>query len=350
MKKHNLLSFILLGTSLISFRCDKKNETKYFSLDSKQLQEQYFPGQTISIAVLNLQNKEVDSIVYLVNDKNVASSTNGDPVKYQLKDEKFGYKNLKTIVYFEGEQQEIEARVELVSDIQPKLMQYTIVNIYPHDATSYTQGLEFYRDTLFEGTGQRGNSKLLKTDHKTGKIFQSVPLEGKYFGEGITILNNKVYQLTWQENTGFIYNAGNLQKIKSFAYFKNVEGWGLCNDGTKLYQSDGTEKIWVLDPETMKELDYLNVYSGSNKIKSVNELEWVNGKIYGNVYQKDAIAVINPQTGAVEGIVDLKELKTKVNVLDAGNDVLNGIAYNPKTKTFFITGKKWDKMFEIRIE
>jgi len=130
-----------------------------------------------------------------------------------------------------------------------------------------------------------------------------------------------------------------------------VEGWGLCNDGKNLYQSDGTEKIWILNPETMKETDYLNVYSEASKIKAVNELEWVEGKIYGNVYQKDAVAVIDPKTGAVEGILDLRELKTKINMAghDPGNDVLNGLAYNPKTKTLFVTGKKWNKMFEIKV-
>ena len=125
--------------------------------------------------------------------------------------------------------------------------------------------------------------------------------------------------------------------------------WGLCNDGKKLYQYDGTEKIWILDPETLKEIGSINVYSAATKIKAVNELEWVDGMIYGNVYQKDALAKINPKTGAVEGIIDLSALKTQVNVSDPGNEVLNGIAYNQKSKTFFITGKNWDKMFEIKL-
>ncbi|MBU7569869.1 MAG: glutaminyl-peptide cyclotransferase [Flavobacterium sp.] len=351
MKKHKLLAFILLGTVLVSCgdkEIDKKN---LFSIEQSGLKATYQPQESLSLVLNNDKNKTIDSIAYYINEKRVGGVKGNNKFDFPLADSKLGYQQIKAIVYYEGQNAETDARIEVVSNVKPKLLSYTILNTYPHDETSYTQGLEFYRDTLFEGTGQRGTSKLLKTDYKTGKAYQSVNLEGKYFGEGITILNNKVYQLTWQENTGFIYNADNLKQIRTFNYFKNIEGWGLCNDGKQIYQSDGTEKIWVLDPETMKETDYINVYSESSKIKAVNELEWVNGKIYGNVYQKDAVAVINPKTGAVEGIIDLRELKTKVNMMghDLGNDVLNGLAYNPKTKTLFVTGKRWNKMFEIKV-
>lgn len=351
MKKHKLLAFILLGTIITSCREDKNGKKNLFSIDSAALKDVYQPQESISLLLKNEKSKTIDSVIYYLNEKRAGAVKGNQKLNFSLENQKLGYQNIKALVYYEGQNVEVESRVEVVSNVKPKLLTYTIVNTYPHDATSYTQGLEFYRDTLFEGTGQRGTSKLLKTDYKTGKAYKSVNLDGQYFGEGITVLNNKVYQLTWQEATGFIYNADNLEKIKSFEYFKKVEGWGLCNDGKNLYQSDGSEKIWVLDPETLKESDYINVYSESSKIKSVNELEWVEGKIFGNVYQKDAIAVINPKNGAVEGILDLRELKSKISVatLDPLNDVLNGIAYNPKTKTLFVTGKRWDKMFEIRV-
>jgi glutamine cyclotransferase len=154
--------------------------------------------------------------------------------------------------------------------------------------------------------------------------------------------------LTWQEKTGFVYNVNTFKLQKSFKYDKDIEGWGLTNDGKYIYQSDGSEKIWKMDPNTLKMISYINAYSLSTKVTAVNELEWIEGKIYGNVYQKDAIAVINPQTGAVEGILNLADLKTKITQLP-DTDVLNGIAYNPKTKTIFVTGKNWDKMFELKI-
>ncbi|MEC5167411.1 glutamine cyclotransferase [Flavobacterium sp. PL11] len=356
MKKYNFLSIILLGITLVNCGDTKKGENSIFTIDSSTLKEQYKPEESLEIGIVNANKKEIDSIIYYINDQKISSKKGAEKLTVQLKDNKLGYQNLKALVYFEGDNSEATARVELVSDVQPKLLKYTIVNTYPHDYQAYTQGLEFYRDTLYEGTGngvgvsgKRGISSLRKTDYKTGKVYKKIELADQYFGEGITILNNKVYQLTWQNNEGYIYNVDTFKKEKTFPYFKkNIEGWGLTNDGTYLYQSDGTEKIWKIDAKTLKEVDYINVYSYETKIKSVNELEWIDGKIYGNIYQKDAIAVINPNTGAVEGIINLIDLKAKVSQLP-DTDVLNGIAYNPKTKTIFVTGKNWDKMFEIKV-
>ncbi|MFV8333404.1 glutaminyl-peptide cyclotransferase [Flavobacterium sp. GSP14] len=348
MRNYNLLSIILLGITLASCSDTKKNENTLFSFDNSKFKELYNPKESLSLSILNSNSKTIDSIIYYVNDKKVGSKKGVEKLSFELKDQKLGYQNLKAIVYYEGQNAEASTRVELVSDIQPKLLKYTILNTYPHDTLAYTQGLEFYRDTLYEGTGQYGKSSLRKTDYKTGKVYKQTDLDSKYFGEGITILNNKVYQLTWQNNEGYVYNADTFQKEKTFTYFKPIEGWGLTNDGKNLYQSDGTEKIWIMDPTTLKEVDYLNIYSFETKIKSINELEWIDGKIYGNVYQKDAIAIINPKNGAVEAIIDLAGLKKKITKLP-DTDVLNGIAYNPKTKTIFVTGKNWDKMFEIKI-
>ena len=219
--------------------------------------------------------------------------------------------------------------------------------MYSHDTASFTEGFEFHNDTLNESTGQKGTSYYRKYDYKTGKIYKQIDLDSKYFGEGITFINNKLYQLTWQEKTGFIYNANTLKLEKTFAFDKDIEGWGMTNDGKNIYQSDGTEKIWKMNPENQKMIDYVNVYTSSTKIPKINELEWINGKIYANVWQKDAIAVVNPVSGAVEGILDFSGLRKFIKYPNA--DVLNGIAYNPKTKTIFVTGKYWDKMFEITV-
>ncbi|OYQ38084.1 glutamine cyclotransferase [Flavobacterium cyanobacteriorum] len=348
MKKRNLLAFILLGAAMSYCGDDKTDKNNLFSIDTAALKEQYNPSEKVELSVINTQKKAIDSVVYFVNEAKAGTARGNAAFVLPLTGRKLGYQNIKAVVYYEGDTAETEGRIELVSDVTPKLLKYEIVNIYPHDIQAYTQGLEFYRDTLIEGTGQYGESNLRKTDYRTGKVYKQVNLWGKFFGEGITVLNNKIYQLTWRENTGYVYNADNLQQEREFTYFKNVEGWGLANDGTSLYQSDGTEKIWILDPQSLKEKDYLNVYTNSSKIKSVNELEWINGKLYGNIYQKDAIAVIDPETGAVEAVINLAELKKKVTQ-HAELDVLNGIAYNPKTKTIFVTGKNWDKMFEIKI-
>ena len=345
MKKYNFLSFILLGITLASCGDTKKGENSIFTFDISNFKEQYQPQEALQLGILNPNEKTVDSIVYYVNDKKIASKKGLDKLTFELKDQKLGYQNLKALVYFGGENSEATSRIELVSNVQPKLLNYKIINTFPHDTASFTEGLEFYKDTLYESAGLYKKSKLLKTDYKTGKIFKSLKLDDKYFGEGITFINNKLYQLTWQEKTGFIYNVDTWKLEKTFAYDKDIEGWGMTNDGKYIYQTDKTEKIWKMDPNTQKMMNYINVYTGDSKVKAVNELEWINGKIYTNVWQKDAIAVVNPNNGAVEGILDMSGLRKLVNVTP--EDYLNGIAYNPKTKTIFVTGKNWNKMFEI---
>jgi len=347
MKKHNFLSIILLGMAITSCGDSKKSDNSLFSFDESKFQAHYLPQDAIELGVLNPNSKEVDSVVYFVNDKKIGSKKGLDQLSFALKTQKLGYQNLKAVVYYGGENAQASTRIELVSNIQPKLLQYKIVNTYSHDIGSFTEGLEFYKDTLYESTGLNGKSFLRKYDYKTGKIYQQVDLESKYFGEGITFINNKIYQLTWQNKTGFIYNANTLKLEKTFTYDKDIEGWGMTNDGKYIYQTDKTEKIWKMDPDTQKMIDYVNVYSESNKIPSINELEWINGKIYTNVWQKDAIAIVNPTSGAVEGILDMSALRKLVKNPEA--EVLNGIAYNPKTKTIFVTGKQWDKMFEITV-
>ena len=357
MKKYNFFVVILLATIASSCGNKAKDNSSLFSFDTNQLKEQFSPDESTVLAISNVKNKTIDSIIYYANDRKIASVKGNQTTTLTFAAEKLGYQNLKALVYFEGEFVETTHRVELISNIKPVLRNYTLVNTYPHDVKAYTQGLEFHRDTLFEGTGNgagngtglKGISSLRKTDYKTGKVYQQFDYPEAVFGEGITILNNKVYQLSWRNLTGFIYDANTLKQIKTFPYSKQIEGWGLCNDGQNLYQSDGTEKIYTLNPETLQLEGSINVYSGANKIKSVNELEWIDGKIYGNIYQKDAIAIINPTNGAVEGVINLSDLKKKVTQ-HPDLDVLNGIAYNPKTKTLFVTGKNWDKMFEIRVE
>jgi glutamine cyclotransferase len=357
MKNYNLLSFILLAVLFLSCEDKEKDKSGLFLLNTTQSKAQFSTDEKAILTISNTKNKTIDSIVYFANDKKVGTVTGAKNVEFTLTDEKLGYQNLKALVYYENDYAEATYRIELISEIkEPKLLKYTLVNTYPHDIKAYTQGLEFHRDTLYEGTGNgagnttglKGISSLRKTNYKTGEVYKKVEHPEEIFGEGITILNNKVYQLTWQNLIGFIYDADTFKEIKRFNYSKRIQGWGLCNDGKMLYQSDGTEKIYFLNPETLQIEGNINVYSGANKIKSVNELEWINGKIFGNIYQRDAIAIINPSNGAVEAVINLAELKKKVTQ-HPDLDVLNGIAYNSKTKTLFVTGKNWDKMFEIRV-
>ena len=347
MRKRNLLSFIFLALWVVGCGPSKKDKENLFNFNSKLFKDAFHPDESVSLEIQNPQNKTIDSIIYYVNEVKVASKKGAEKVILPLNDKKLGYQNLKALVYFEGENVQTTARIEVFPTATPKLLNYTVVNTYAHDTLAFTEGFEFYRDTLIESTGQKGISHFRKFDYKTGKVFKQVNLENEYFGEGITVINNKIYQLTWQSGVGFVYDANTLKKLKTFTYDKKIEGWGMTNDGKNIYQSDGTEKIWTMNPDTQKMTSYINVYTDSNKIKSINELEWIDGKIYGNIWQKDAIAIINPTTGAVEGVLNLTGLRSKISNKTA--EVLNGIAYNPKTKTIFVTGKNWDKIFEIKV-
>lgn len=327
----------------------KKGENSIFTFDDSKFSAQYQSQDNLKLGVLNPNTKAVDSVEYFNNDVKIGSKKGLEKLTFELKNQKLGYQNLKAVVHFEGENSVATTRIELVSNVTPKALKYTIVNTYLHDTASFTEGLEFYNDTLYESTGSGNDCKsyLRKYNYKTGEIYKQTNLDPIYFGEGITFVNNKIFQLTWQNKTGFIYNANTWKLEKTFTYDRDIEGWGMTNDGKNIYQSDGTEKIWKMNPDTQKMMDYVNVYSGDYKIPKINELEWINGKIFANVWQKDLIAVVNPANGAVEGILDFSALRKSIQFPRA--EVLNGIAYNPKTKTIFVTGKQWDKMFEIKV-
>ncbi|RZJ72941.1 glutaminyl-peptide cyclotransferase [Flavobacterium sp.] len=346
--KYNLLAATFLALAFNGCENPKLGE-KHFSFDESKFKTAYKVGDKVDLVIANPEDKAIDSIAFYANEKRVSAVKGAGNCSFSLADAKLGYQQLKALVYFEGSTaaEEITARVEVMSSVIAKPLKYTVVRTFPHDTAAFTEGLEFYKDTLLESTGQNGRSFIRKVDLKTGKAYKQTDLEQHYFGEGITVINNQLFALTWQSNVGFIYNPGNFKRVKTFSYDRKIEGWGMTNDGEFIYCSDGTEKIWKMDPKTQKMLDYVNVYTTSQKIKAVNELEWVDGKIYGNVWQKDVIARIDPKTGSVEAVLDLVNLRKELK--NPASEVLNGIAYNKKTNTFFVTGKNWDKMFEIKI-
>ncbi len=345
MKIYNLLAPTLLVLLMGSCGNNSDGKKDDFSLEIKNPKKTYTTEDVLSISLINKKNIETDSIVYFLNKDRIEVSGN----TISLSGKKLGVKTLKAKIYSDGEEFETSANITILSSIKPKLYTYKILETYPHDIKAYTQGLEFENDTLYESTGQYKESSLRKTDYKTGEVFKMVKLSDQYFGEGLTILNNKIYQLTWRENTGFIYNLKTLEQTGTFVYGNSREGWGLCHDAeNNIYKSDGTDRIWTLNSNTLAEKDYIEIFTNTSKISSVNELEWVEGKIYANVYQQGSIAIIDPSNGAVEGVIDLTDLKDKVTQ-HPGLDVLNGIAYNGEPNILYITGKNWDKLFKIEI-
>lgn len=347
MLKLKLFAFIALGIISNSCKEDENALKNLFSIENASIKPILKLEESIDLVLQNKENKTIDSVVYYINDLKAGAVKGNEKLPFALKSQKLGNQTIKALVYFEGKSIDILSSFSIYASVEPAILNYKIINTYPHDINAYTQGFEFYNGVLLEGTGQYKESTLRKTDYKSGKVTEQIKLEDNYFGEGITVLKDKIYQLTWKEKTGFIYDAKTFKLEKTFSF--ETEGWGITNDGEKLYMSDGSEKIYTLDPITFKVVDYISVYTAGSKIDAVNEMEWINGKIWANIYQKEAIAVINPKTGAVENIINCADLKTKVTQ-HPELDAFNGIAYNPATKTYFITGKNWDKTFEIVIE
>ena len=342
MKTLKHLTIILLA--IVTFSCGDNIETIKNSLSIKTNTENGTIGldKTLEVAVINPKNFEISSVEFSLDGKTISE-------KQPLKDFKLGEHQIIAKVTIDGNTVNIEETISILNDKNPEFLKVEIINTYPHDKTAFTQGLEFYNGVLYESTGQRGESKIKKIDYKTGDVLQDISIPDAFFGEGITILDNTVYQLTWMAKKGFTYNADTLEKTGSFNYGESKEGWGFCNDGKQLYKSDGTSIIWLINPETLVEENKIQVCTSKGKIGRLNEIEWVNDKIYVNIWQRKGIAVINPKNGAVDAVIDCKLLTDQIANFSLDENTLNGIAYNPDTETFFLTGKRWDKLFEVKI-
>ena len=233
----------------------------------------------------------------------------------------------------------------------PAAISYNIINTFPHDTSSFTQGLQWYNNSLFEGTGNYGNSKLLKVDLQTGKPVKKLALNENFFGEGITILKDTLYQITWQEKTCFVYDSKSLKQITTLPY--ETEGWGITNDGRNLIMSDGSSNLYYREPSTFRTLKIVGVTDNNGPVGNLNELEYVDGFIYANIWETNYIIKIDPSSGHVAGKLDLSGIleqaaKESPDPMYKGN-VLNGIAYNAEKKSFYITGKLWPLVFELKL-
>jgi glutamine cyclotransferase len=224
---------------------------------------------------------------------------------------------------------------------------FRVVNTYPHDPTAFTQGLIYHDGFLYEGTGLYGQSSIRKVELQTGRVLQSRSLPQKYFGEGITLFQNRFYQLTWQNQEGFIYDL-NFSPVGRFTY--PTEGWGLTHDGARLIMSDGSAQLYFLNPRTLRPERTLTVRAAGQPVARLNELEYIQGRIWANVWQTNRIAIINPQNGQVEAWLDLTGLSLLAQARNPHPDaVLNGIAYDSQNRRIFVTGKLWPFLFEIAV-
>lgn len=259
-----------------------------------------------------------------------------------------GKKRFKLTIFFEGKSEAHFPRVRLLSDIKPEPMTYEVVKKFPHDPEAYTQGLFFKGDVLYESTGRTGRSTIRIVDLNTGSKIKQVNIGSEFFGEGSTYWQDKIMMLTYRSNVGFVFDS-DLNQTGKFNY--NHEGWGATTLGDTLLVSDGTEVLHLLDPHDFSELGTLEVYDDKKPVKSLNELEIIDGLIYANIYTEDNVAVIDPKTGKVLQMIDFSGLLTdkEKQGLDEVNDVLNGIAYHKASKKIYVTGKNWPALFQVEI-
>lgn len=344
MKTINKISFLFLSF-IIFTSCESEYKLSIKAPSKAILEDQ------IKISLLEENNLPVDEVTFFVNGKEMTSTN----LTFTLDTKNYGTGKLivsAMVAYGDQKSKRVNTSIEILSNIPFTSYDFKIINTYPHDSNAYTQGLEFYNGFLYETTGQYGESSLRKVELKTGKVIKKIDLNKRYFGEGMTIFNDELFFLTWKANKGFIYNLETLELKNEFSYNKSKEGWGLTHSQTELIKSDGTSKIWFLDPNTQQEKRYIEAYTNKQSLNRLNELEFINGKIYANYWQKPLIAIINPNNGVVEGIINLtrlvKEMENSQKLLKE-DDVLNGIAFDKKNNRMFVTGKNWGKLFEIEL-
>ena len=307
-------------------------------------------GQKAAIKFEQLKGNKIDSVHLFVNKKRV--NKNETSIAINTTDFGVGKHLVTALAFYPNKSKKINNSIEILAKNAPAVYTSKIINTYPHEKDAYTQGLEFNDGFLYETTGRRGQSTLRKVAIKTGEVLQKIDLDKKYFGEGMTIFDNKIYWLTWQARKGFIYDLETFKQINEFNYNHSNEGWGLTHNDSELIKSDGTNKIWFLNALNQKEERNIQVYTNKYAVDNLNEIELINGKIYANKWQQNSILIINPNTGVVEGVANLNGLRDIVaeeQDLERSDDVLNGIAYDKENNRLFVTGKHWGKLFEIEL-
>lgn len=331
-----------------------QKETKYVDsrLTSPEKNRLYSFHDELTIAFTSPGELTADSAAYFLDGKKIGTTGRGiGTYTYRLPETKTGNNLVKVTVWYpEGKQSIVSTYIRVKPDKAPKTYNWKVVNTFSHDPKAYTQGLVYQDGFMYEGTGQYGESTLRKIDIATGKILSILGIDSQLFGEGITIYKDKIYQITWRSRKGFIYDLNTFSLQSTFTY--NTEGWGITTVGDKLIMSDGSNKLYHIAPSTFNIIKEVEVYDHRGAVARLNELEYIDGLVWANVWMTDRIVAIDPETGAVVGEMDMKDLlpaRDKAR-LDDTDEVLNGIAYNPKKKTFYLTGKKWPKLFEVAIQ
>jgi glutaminyl-peptide cyclotransferase len=342
----------LLSGMLLLFSCKDKPEISAISFKLPEQGQSISLGEDIKVQLDLPEGEKLTSATYLLDGKPAGSSSDAKPVVLKTSGLSVGYKIITAIVDRDGQKDTATISVLLNSGIKPQEYTYKIVKTYPHDTTSYTEGLAYHDGRFLESTGEEGHSTLRWVDPLTGKALKRLDLDKKYYGEGSALVGDKIIMLTYKTNIGFVYDAKTFKQLDSFNYQTSREGWGLCFDGRHLITSDGSSRLYFMNKDTYKDEKVIDVFDDKGAVDMINELEYIDGKLYANLFTKDDVIVIDPSTGIVEKRIDLSGLLPAGYFKDdysISNNVLNGIAYDKAGKRLFVTGKKWPKLFEIAL-
>lgn len=343
-----LIGFVILLT--LAFGCKEKREPS-FAFASPNQGQNFNWGEDIQLQLELPKEVKVDEISYVLDGKIIGVTQQNKPIKLATKSLKLGYRMISAVISYEGKKDTINTNIVLGTNQKPIQLTYKVVNTFPHDTSAYTEGLAYIDGRLLESTGNYGASKLKWVALQTGKTLQETALDKQYFGEGSLKLGNKILMLTYKENIGLIYDAKTFKQIGTFPYESSREGWGLAFNGQQILRSDGTNRIWLMNAQTYKEEGFIEVYDNKGPVNNLNELEYIDGKIYANVYLTTTIVRIDPSSGIVEAVIDLAALvpKNYFKKEDEQDNVLNGIAWDAQGKRLFVTGKKWPQLYEIKL-
>ncbi|MDB5131210.1 MAG: glutaminyl-peptide cyclotransferase [Mucilaginibacter sp.] len=346
----NKLPLILVVSALLAAGCKNKSNQPETITISPESGTTLRAGNPVTVKASYPSDLKPDSVVYLLDSVKIASKKDTSGLTLKTDTLKLGSRLITARVYTGGKNDEISTNIVLLAAKAPEELTYKVVKVYPHDTSAYTEGLLYQDGYLYESTGEPGHSDLRKVSLETGKVVQRARIDPKYFGEGSAIVGDKIMMLTYRDKVGFVFDKNTFKLLNTFTNNVGVEGWGVALDGKKIYMDDSTNRIWFLNKDNYHQIGYIDVYDDQKAIEKVNELEYIDGKLYSNVYTTDTILMINPKTGAVLQRIDMKNLwpiADRPKDFDFENNVLNGIAWDAKGKRLFVTGKKWPHLYQV---
>ncbi|SHF79721.1 Glutamine cyclotransferase [Mariniphaga anaerophila] len=352
--KQSVFPFVLIFSLFITFfSCSnkpKRSRKPVSTITITPKAKNYIYGNKVAVNVeTKVKNGKIDNIQLFYQGKLLKESNELNFTVSDITFNEIGENSLNVVATkTDGVNNTRSVAFNVVSDIAPKKYSYSIQKDYPHNHKFYTQGLEFYNGHIYEGTGENGSSGLFKVNLNTGETIMQHHLDDKYFGEGITIFNDKIYQLTYRAQKGFVYNLSDFALVDSFSY-NSKEGWGLTNDGTYLIMNNGGHELIWLNPTDFSEVKRVQVANNKGVVNYLNEMEYIDGTIYANVYTTNLIVQIEPETGKVLSEINLEGILNMYTNQNDTVDYLNGIAYDSENKRLFVTGKWWPRMFEIEL-